>query len=51
MKETGAGEVDCISRDVIWMQMDRDNNWDREEKAYVAMTKGEGVQETDLLQL
>lgn len=29
------------------MAMDRDNNWDREEKAYVAMTKGEGVQETD----
>ena len=22
--------------------MDRDNNWDRVEKAYVAMTKGEG---------
>jgi 2,3-bisphosphoglycerate-independent phosphoglycerate mutase len=27
--------------------MDRDNNWDREEKAYVAMTKGEGVEEKD----
>ena len=30
--------------------MDRDNNWDREEKAYVAMTKGEGVEETDPVQ-
>ena len=45
MKEIGVGEVATVSG--RYYAMDRDNNWDREEKAYVAMTKGEGVQETD----
>jgi 2,3-bisphosphoglycerate-independent phosphoglycerate mutase len=30
-----------------YLAMDRNNNWDRTEKAYNAMTKGEGVQITD----
>ena len=29
--------------------MDRDNNWDRVEKAYDALTKGEGVKADDAL--
>lgn len=45
MAEIGVGEVATISG--RYYAMDRDNNWDREEKAYVAMTKGEGVIETD----
>ncbi len=45
MKEIGTGEVATISG--RYYAMDRDNNWDREEKAYLAMTKGEGVSETD----
>ena len=45
MAEIGVGEVATISG--RYWAMDRDNNWDREEKAYLAMTKGEGVKETD----
>ena len=45
MAEIGVGEVATISG--RYWTMDRDNNWDREEKAYLAMTKGEGVKETD----
>ena len=45
MTEIGVGEVATISG--RYWAMDRDNNWDREEKAYLAMTKGEGVKETD----
>mgnify|MGYP000516760052 CR=1 FL=1 len=48
MAEIGVGEVATISG--RYYAMDRDNNWDREEKAYVAMTKGEGVEETDPVQ-
>ena len=48
MAEIGVGEVVTISG--RYYAMDRDNNWDREEKAYVAMTKGEGVEETDPVQ-
>ena len=44
MTEIGVGEVATISG--RYYAMDRDNNWDREEKAYAAMTKGEGVLES-----
>ena len=40
MAEIGVGEVATISG--RYYAMDRDNNWDREEKAYVAMTKRVG---------
>ena len=45
MAEIGVGKVATISG--RYYAMDRDNNWDRVEKAYVAMTMGEGVKETD----
>ncbi|MBE5928732.1 MAG: 2,3-bisphosphoglycerate-independent phosphoglycerate mutase [Lachnospiraceae bacterium] len=48
MAEIGAGKVATISG--RYYAMDRDNNWDREEKAYLALTKGEGVKETDAVQ-
>lgn len=48
MAEIGVGEVATISG--RYYAMDRDNNWDREEKAYAAMTKGEGIEETDPVQ-
>ena len=48
MKEIGVGKIASLSG--RYYAMDRDNNWDREEKAYVAMTKGEGVEETDPVQ-
>ena len=41
MKEIGVGKVGVISG--RYYAMDRDNNFDRIEKAYVALTKGEGV--------
>lgn len=40
MKEIGVGEVASISG--RYYAMDRDNRWDRVQKAYEAMTKGEG---------
>lgn len=40
MKEIGVGEVASVSG--RYYAMDRDNNWDRVEKAYTAITKGEG---------
>lgn len=45
MAEIGIGKVATISG--RYYAMDRDNNWDRVEKAYVAITKGEGVKEND----
>ena len=48
LKEIGIGKVATVEG--RYYAMDRDNNWDREEKAYVAMTKGEGVEETDPVQ-
>lgn len=45
MAELGVGEIATISG--RYYAMDRDNRWDREEKAYVALTKGEGVKATD----
>ena len=41
MAEIGVGKVASISG--RYYAMDRDNNWDRVEKAYKALTKGEGV--------
>lgn len=40
MKEIGVGKVATISG--RYYAMDRDNRWDRVEKAYNAITKGEG---------
>ena len=40
MKEIGVGEV--VSVMGRYYAMDRDNRWDRVEKAYLALTKGEG---------
>ncbi|MCF0145969.1 MAG: 2,3-bisphosphoglycerate-independent phosphoglycerate mutase [Eubacterium sp.] len=41
MKEIGVGQIGVISG--RYYAMDRDNRWDREEKAYMALTKGEGA--------
>ena len=40
MKEIGVGKIASVSG--RYYAMDRDNNYDRVEKAYVALTKGEG---------
>ena len=48
MSEIGVGEVATVSG--RYYAMDRDTNWDRTEKAYVALTKGEGVKATDPVQ-
>ena len=40
MKELGVGQVASISG--RYYAMDRDNRWDRVEKAYLAMTEGKG---------
>lgn len=42
MKEIGIGEVASVSG--RYYAMDRDNRWDRVERAYNALVKGEGVQ-------
>lgn len=41
MKELGIGKIATITG--RYYVMDRDNRWDRVEKAYKALTKGEGV--------
>ena len=41
MEEIGVGQIATVSG--RYYAMDRDNRWDRIEKAYVALTKGEGV--------
>lgn len=48
MKEIGVGEIGVVSG--RYYAMDRDNRWDRVEKAYLALTKGEGVKGTDAAQ-
>ena len=48
MAEIGVGEVASVHG--RYYAMDRDNNWDRVEKTYVALTKGEGVKATDPVQ-
>ncbi len=45
MAEIGIGRIASISG--RYYAMDRDNRWDRVEKAYVALTKGEGVKAQD----
>ena len=45
MKEIGVGEVASVSG--RYYAMDRDNNWDRVQKAYDSLTKGEGIQAED----
>lgn len=48
MKSVGVGKTATISG--RYYAMDRDNAWDRVEKAYNAMVFAEGVQETDPVQ-
>ena len=48
MQEIGVGKVASISG--RYYAMDRDNNWDRVEKAYSAMVYGEGVKAADPVQ-
>ncbi len=48
MQEIGVGKVASISG--RYYAMDRDNNWDRVEKAYAAMVYGDGVKATDPVQ-
>lgn len=45
INEIGVGSIATIMG--RFYAMDRDNAWDRVEKAYNAIVKGEGVQETD----
>ena len=45
MNEIGCGKVASLSG--RYYAMDRDNNWDRVEKAYDSLVKGEGVKATD----
>lgn len=45
MQEIGVGRIATISG--RYYAMDRDNRWDRVEKAYAALTKGEGVKASD----
>ena len=49
MVEIGVGKVASVSG--RYYAMDRDNRWDRVEKAYVALTKGEGKQAADPVEL
>ncbi|MCM1529510.1 MAG: 2,3-bisphosphoglycerate-independent phosphoglycerate mutase [Alistipes sp.] len=48
LNKIGVGKVATISG--RFYAMDRDNAWDRVEKAYSALVYGEGVQETDPVQ-
>jgi len=48
IKKIGVGSVATISG--RFYAMDRDNAWDRVEKAYDALVMGEGIQETDPVQ-
>ncbi|MGN0497204.1 MAG: 2,3-bisphosphoglycerate-independent phosphoglycerate mutase [Lachnospiraceae bacterium] len=48
MKEIGVGKVASISG--RYYAMDRDNRWDRVEKAYAAIAYGEGEKATDPVQ-
>lgn len=45
MNELGIGKIATLSG--RYYAMDRDKNWDRVQKAYDALTLGEGVQATD----
>ena len=45
LKEIGAGKIATVSG--RYYAMDRDNNWNRVQKAYDAIVKGEGARVTD----
>lgn len=45
IEKIGVGKIASISG--RYYAMDRDNRWDRIEKAYIALTKGEGNKATD----
>ncbi|MCR4842364.1 MAG: 2,3-bisphosphoglycerate-independent phosphoglycerate mutase [Eubacterium sp.] len=45
MKEIGVGQIATVSG--RYYAMDRDNRWEREQKAYDALTLGEGVEAAD----
>ena len=47
-QKMGVGKIASLSG--RYYAMDRDNNWDRVEKAYNSLVKGEGVQATDAVQ-
>ena len=48
MDEIGVGKIASLSG--RYYAMDRDNNWDRVQKAYDSLTTGEGVKATDAVQ-
>lgn len=48
MEKIGVGKVASLSG--RYYAMDRDTNWDRVEKAYDSLVKGEGVQAVDAVQ-
>ncbi len=48
MKEIGVGQIATVMG--RYYAMDRDNRWERVEKAYAAMVYGEGVQASDPVQ-
>ncbi|MBR1571526.1 MAG: 2,3-bisphosphoglycerate-independent phosphoglycerate mutase [Lachnospiraceae bacterium] len=48
MNEIGVGKIASLSG--RYYAMDRDNNWDRVEKAYNSLVTGEGVHATDAVQ-
>ncbi len=48
LNQIGVGKIATIAG--RFYAMDRDNAWDRVEKAYAALVYGEGVQETDPVQ-
>lgn len=48
MAGIGVGKIASLSG--RYYAMDRDNNWDRVEKAYLSLTKGEGVHAKDAVQ-
>ena len=48
MKKIGVGKVATVMG--RYYAMDRDNRWDRVEKAWNAMVKGEGIEETEAVE-
>ena len=48
MKEIGVGKVASLSG--RYYAMDRDNNWDRTQKAYDSLVTGEGIKASDPVQ-
>ena len=48
LREIGVGKIATVMG--RYYAMDRDNAWDRVEKAYAALTYGEGIAETDPVQ-